>query len=57
MVENNHFPQKFTPEQIAVRDELLKFLEEPFPNGAKIIEWNGVDGGMAQDGTIVRTIT
>jgi hypothetical protein len=52
MAENNHFAQK---QEIAM--ELLKFYNEPFPNGAEVIEWNGVDGGIAPDGTIVRTIS
>jgi hypothetical protein len=51
MAEDNHFAKA------ELAKELLKFCNEPFPNGATIKEWNGVDGGMAPDGTIVRTIS
>lgn len=50
-----------TPKEIAGRkriaEELQRFCEEPFPNGATIIEWNGVDGGMNPDGTTQRCIS
>ena len=29
-----------------IAEECEKFCNEPFPNGAEIIEWNGVDGGL-----------
>ena len=44
-------------ERVRIAEELAKFCDEPFPNGATITEWNGVDGGMAPDGTIVRCIS
>jgi hypothetical protein len=37
--------------------ELEKFCDEPFPNGATITEWNGVDGGMNPDHTTQRCIS
>jgi len=40
-----------------IAKELLKFCNEPFPNGAEIKEWNGVDGGLFPDRTIGRHIS
>lgn len=44
-------------ERVRIADELARFCDEPFPNGATITEWNGVDGGMNPDGTIQRCIS
>jgi len=33
-------------QRLAIARELKRFLVEPFPNGAEIIEWNGVEGGL-----------
>lgn len=30
--------------KLRIAAELKQFCDEPFPNGAKIIEWNGVEG-------------
>lgn len=44
-------------ERLKLAAELERFCDEPFPNGAEITEWNGVDGGMNPDGTIQRCIS
>jgi hypothetical protein len=33
-------------QKMRIAADLKKFCEEPFPNGATIIEWNGVEGGL-----------
>lgn len=48
--------EKIHRERIRIAEELARFNAEPFPNGATIAEWNGVDGGMNPDGTIGRHV-